>query len=281
MYAKRVLVFSESEGKFGVDGRQLCGMVKFNRTASGCEVTVYVANAKNVGEWWIVISSASGCVAKKLPTLNNFKFAYAESNLAKVGALLVNRSDKAAVVCSASLGDASVNAYAARNYEQLTLNKTDGDAKDDEALVAATDDFFAAEARSVDVESFKKQSARKYRSVEEYSSAFERYYATGREQNYYESVQSEITRLLLEFPPYFPLTNKYANSYFVRIDFPGSDKYFVMGVLQDGGAVRYICYGVPGPREGFSDKDFVYVEGEPCGFWMLYQDAETGQITTL
>ena len=77
------------------------------------------------------------------------------------------------------------------------------------------------------------------------------------------------------------MIRKYKGSFFVRIDFPSSDKYFVLGVLQANGQIRYICYGLPAERDGFEDKDFVFVDNSPVSFWMLFQDADTGQISAL
>ena len=125
------------------------------------------------------------------------------------------------------------------------------------------------------------QADGRYRSVSEYSDAFERFYATGAHCDYYESVRTEIGRVFVQFPPYYPLMRRYRESFFVRIDFPKSDRYFVLGVLQKQGRIRYICYGLPAEREGFSDKDFVYVDSAPTAFWMLFQDADTGQISAI
>ena len=128
---------------------------------------------------------------------------------------------------------------------------------------------------------YKKQSKQKYAALQDYSAAFERYYATGRGENYLLSVKPQLDRLFQSFPAYYPLINKYEQSYFVRIDFPQSDGFFVVGVLTVDKLPKYICYALPGQREGFCDKDFTFVKNEEQGFWMLFQDAENGQITTL
>lgn len=158
--------------------------------------------------------------------------------------------------------DAVGNGLPPTNYEQFVLN---------------TADYYV----DLDINNLRKSADSRYKSVEEYSEAFDRFYASGSATEYYQSVKSEIGKLFVEFPPYFPLINKYADSFFVRIDFPSSERYFVFGVMQKNGNVRYICYGVPAEKDGFDDKDFVYVDNVPTPFWMLFQDADNGQITTL
>ncbi|MCM1043034.1 MAG: hypothetical protein NC350_02355 [Corallococcus sp.] len=285
MYTKKVLIFSETDGRFASFGRQLCGMTKLVYDGGeNVEATVFVTNADTSakGEWWVIISSADRRFARKLDTFDNCKLTLPKINLDAVGCLLVfKQGSRCYVVGDAFIRDAYVNDYARRNAECIIAEETGETAVTDyEKFVAATGDFYG-NAKAVNVESLKRNSAAAYKSVTEYSSAFERYYAAGRGDNYYQSVKSEINKLFTQFPPYFPLINKYKGSFFVRIDFPSSDKFFVLGLLEKDGEVKYICYGLPGDKEGFSDKDFTYVDNSPCGFWMLYQDADTGQITTL
>ena len=151
------------------------------------------------------------------------------------------------------------------------------DASAYEQFVASTENFYD----DVNVTNLKAKADSRYRSVSEYSSAFERYYASGGNAEYYASVREEISKVFVQFPPYYPLIRKYKESFFVRIDFPSSDKFFVLGVLQSKGQIRYICYGLPAEKEEFEDKDFVYVDNAPQAFWMLFQDASTGQISAL
>ena len=148
-----------------------------------------------------------------------------------------------------------------------------------EQFVSSTANFYPDV--TVDVNALKKSADQRYKVVEDYSDAFERFYASGGASNYYQTVKEEIVKVFVQFPPYYPLINRYKGSFFVRIDFPSSEKYFVMGVLQKDNVIKYICYGLPAERDGFSDKDFVFVPGQPTSFYMLFQDANTGQITTM
>ena len=273
MYCKRVVILQQSNARFAERGKELCGMVKFvNR--ENTEVTVFVTNADvtSFGEWWIMVAFTDGIFAKNLSTFNNFVFTLPLHSLDEIGCLLVKREDDCYEVAQGQYGTQNLTNVLRRNIRSCEDNSTPY-----EKFVASTENFY----EGADVEKLKADADGRYKSVEEYSNAFERYYAAGGQDNYYQSVKREIGKVFLQFPPYYPLIRKYRESFFVRIDFPSSAKYFVLGLLQQEGKIRYICYGLPAEKEGFSDKDFVFVNNAPTNFWMLFQDADTGQITTL
>ncbi|MCH5159510.1 MAG: hypothetical protein J1F66_01500 [Clostridiales bacterium] len=282
MYSKRVLILQQSSKRFAERGKELCGLIKLiNNSKDTTDVTVFVTNADlvNFGEWWVALSFNRVCFARQLSTLNNCTFALPQQDLDIVSALLIKREDKCYEAARAYLGD---NACDSLNRQMEFLLRDAGSVESDKAtpyekFVASTADYYDG----LDVNKLKINADSRYKSVSEYSDAFERYYATGGGAEYYESVKAEIGKVFTQFPPYYPLIRKYKGSFFVRIDFPSSDKYFVLGVLEKKGQIKYICYGLPAEKEGFSDKDFVYVEDSPVSFWMLFQDATTGQISAL
>lgn len=282
MYCKRVLILQQTSKRFAERNKELCGLVKLvNNSKDTTDVTVFVTNADvaMLGEWWIALSFNRSCFAQKLSTLNNCTFALPQQNFDNVSALLIKREDKCYEVARAFLGD---NACDALNRQMEFLLRDAGSVESDKAT--AYEKFVASTANyydGLDVSALKVSADARYKSVNEYSNAFERYYASGGGTEYYNSVKTEIGKVFTQFPPYYPLIRKYKGSFFVRIDFPSSDKYFVLGVLERDGQIRYICYGLPAEKEGFSDKDFVFVENAPTSFWMLFQDATTGQISAL
>lgn len=280
MYCKRILILQQSNKRFAQRNKELCGLVKLvNNSKEVTDVTVFVTNADvaMLGEWWVVLSFGRTRFANRLTTLNNCNFTLPLQPLENVSCLLVKREDRCYEAARAYMGENTCDLLY-RQMESLVLPKAEEEqASAYEQFVASTDNFY----QGVDVGQLKLQADERYKSVGDYSTAFERYYASGGNRDYYESVQSEISKVFLQFPPYYPLIRKYKESFFVRIDFPSSDKYFVLGVLQSKGQIRYICYGLPAEKEGFSDKDFVYVDNAPVSFWMLFQDASTGQITAM
>lgn len=282
MYCKRVLILQQTSKRFAERGKELCGLVKLvNNSKDTTDVTVFVTNADvaMLGEWWIALSFNRSCFSKQLSTLNNCTFTLPQQNFDNVSALLIKREDKCYEAARAHIGSDDCDALN-RQMEFLLRDSAsdEGDAATPyEKFVASTADYYDG----LDVNKLKVSADARYKSVSEYSNAFERYYASGGGTGYYDSVKAEIGKVFTTFPPYYPLIRKYKGSFFVRIDFPSSEKYFVLGVLEKDGEIKYICYGLPAEKEGFEDKDFVFVEDNPTSFWMLFQDATTGQISAL
>ncbi len=277
MYCKRVLILQQTKDIFTESGKQLCGMVKLVNCADKTNVTVFVTNVASScqAEWWIMLNFGGKCISRKLTTLANETFSLKHHSLEQVACLLVAQNDKCTEVARAHLGDAILCDMLARQVSSLVNQGM----TEYEQFVSATSNFYPN--FTLDIDALQKTSSQRYKVVEEYSNAFERFYASGGSANYYQSVKEEIVKVFVQFPPYYPLINKYKNCFFVRVDFPNSERYFVMGVLQKQGAIKYICYGLPAERKGIADKDFVLVENSPTSFYMLFQDANTGQITTL
>ncbi len=277
MYCKRILILQQTNARFAEHGKQLCGMVKLVNSANQTKVTVFVTNVNHQidGEWWLLLNFGGRCVSHKLQKLSGDSFSLQHFSLEEVACLLVKKQQSLCEVARAHLGNdnlcATLVGYMHTLSEQ-TLTEY-------EQFVSATNNFYPDV--SVDVGSLKKSAQSRYKVVEEYSDAFEHFYASGGASNYYQTVKGEIVKVFVQFPPYYPLINKYKESFFVRVDFPSSDKYFVMGVLQKQGEIRYICYGLPAEKDGIADKDFIFVQGNPTSFYMLFQDANTGQITTM
>lgn len=282
MYSKRVLILQQTSKRFAERNKELCGLVKLvNNSKDTTDVTVFVTNADvaMLGEWWVALSFNRTCFARQLSTLNNCTFALPQQEFDNVSALLIKREDKCYEAARAYLGDDACDVL--HRQMEFLLRDTASIESDNptayEKFVASTADYYDG----LDVKKLKFNADSRYKSVSEYSNAFERYYASGGGSEYYDSVKTEIGKVFTQFPPYYPLIRRYKGSFFVRIDFPSSEKYFVLGVLERDGQIRYICYGLPAEIEGFSDKDFVYVDNSPVSFWMLFQDASTGQISAL
>lgn len=277
MYCKRILILQQTNSRFAEQGKQLCGMVKLVNSANQTTVTVFVTNAdtKTEGEWWLLLNFGGKCVSHKLQKLANDSFTLQQLSLQEVACLLVKREQSYFEVARAHLGSALLCDALVAHVQ--TLPKTSMTPY--EQFVASTNNFYPDV--TVDVNALKKTAEQRYKVVEEYSDAFERFYASGGATNYYQTVKEEIVKVFVQFPPYYPLINKYQGSFFVRVDFPSSERYFVMGVLQQAGIIKYICYGLPAEKQNIADKDFVFVSNEPTSFYMLFQDANTGQITTM
>ena len=105
------------------------------------------------------------------------------------------------------------------------------------------------------------------------------------EQPYYRTVEKELDNIFGKFPAETCLENMFPESRFAKINY-SNDKYYVVGLIKERGAEKYICYGVPGtyspepPKElkgycSFIPLSVFCLDGE--GYWMMFQDAVSGK----
>ena len=101
---------------------------------------------------------------------------------------------------------------------------------------------------------------------------------------YYESVKKELDVLFKKYPKEEDLCRCIPLSDWIKIEF-SKDKYYTVGIIYDDKKPRYICYGVPTAQRGeppealkgkcsFLPASIFDTDGK--GYWMMYQDAETG-----
>jgi hypothetical protein len=76
------------------------------------------------------------------------------------------------------------------------------------------------------------------------------------------------------------------NSKFCKINFDDNTGHYVFGVIYDDNKPKYLCYGVPAKKDSKPPKELssyyqwlpIDVEEESGdGYYMMYQDASTGQ----
>jgi len=100
---------------------------------------------------------------------------------------------------------------------------------------------------------------------------------------FYERMKDEIDGILSKYPPEKPLEELIEDSKWVRISY-GESGFYVFGVLYTEGKPKYICYGVPTKQsdtppksmEGLASFLPASAEDTKSGYWVMYQDAETG-----
>ncbi len=102
---------------------------------------------------------------------------------------------------------------------------------------------------------------------------------------YYDTVKNQLDALMEKYPPEEDLAASIPFSRWAKISFSG-EKYYVVGVIRDDAKPKYICYGVPAKNHGdppdalkgycsFMPLSVFDLSGK--GYWMMFQDAETGQ----
>ena len=106
---------------------------------------------------------------------------------------------------------------------------------------------------------------------------------------YYDTVRAELEGLFAKYPPETALEQSIPRSRWARVDF-AAGKYYVVGVVRGETHPLYICYGVPAERRQSPPEPLKkYSSYVPVslfapdgkGYWMMFQDAETGRCIHL
>lgn len=101
---------------------------------------------------------------------------------------------------------------------------------------------------------------------------------------YFETVKKYLDMLFEKYPPEEQLAESIPFSRWVKVVF-ARNKYYTVGVISDEKKPKYICYGVPAESYGdppdalkgfcsFMPLSVFDMRGK--GYWMMFQDAETG-----
>ena len=102
---------------------------------------------------------------------------------------------------------------------------------------------------------------------------------------YYAKVQGDLRALFEQYPPEEELAACIPYSRWAKISF-ARGKHYAVGVISDEGRPQYICYGVPAERlseppkalRGFcSFMPLSVFDLHGKGYWMMFQDADTGE----
>ena len=105
-----------------------------------------------------------------------------------------------------------------------------------------------------------------------------------KEMPYYLTAKKELDELFDKFPLDDSLTRYFPDSKWVKI-FYSAEKYYLVGLVKENNIPKYICYGVP---DKYSEKAPNALDGvcsfipnslfdlQGDGYWMIFQDAITG-----
>ena len=102
---------------------------------------------------------------------------------------------------------------------------------------------------------------------------------------YYLGISDRIDELFVVYPAEKGLSEAIPDSEWVKVNYDGED-YYVVGRLKDNGKVRFLGYGVPGkesvkpPKAADGIAQWFPLSGTDGydGYWLFFQDAETGKI---
>lgn len=104
--------------------------------------------------------------------------------------------------------------------------------------------------------------------------------------NFYNMIADQLNEIFDRYPKEDNLCKLIENSYWVKINGDIDNKYYVVGIIKQNNDIKYICYGVPGnyriepPAEMREYSQWLPTDAlNPYdkGYWVMYQDADTGE----
>lgn len=110
------------------------------------------------------------------------------------------------------------------------------------------------------------------------------------EESFFDGIKEQITTLFDKFPEEEILKEIIPESKWAKIDMEDKGEYYVVGLMYENDAIKYVCYGIPGvygdepPKElkGFAQwLPIDCTKSQGFGYWITYQDAETGENVKL
>ena len=183
--------------------------------------------------------------------------------------------------------------------ESVTETLSDGDrfaSEDDTATDAAAEPVYADGENAADVpidaeysktvtENSKTETQNtkdKDSGGADLRSAFSGF-AFNKGENFYVNIRGKLEEIMTINPECKELERLIPDSKWVKVYYD-EDEYYVVGILTEEGAVRYLGYGVPGvegirpPKEAEELCDFLPSGGEEEGYWIMLQKADNGEL---
>lgn len=293
LYLRRIAVLKQANGGFSCDGSGVSGVVRAEQYGKFVNLQISFANFAPLSEGRYVCVFSDGEKTEIFERCENIELENFNIEKGFVFAVLFVRGT-VCTVAEASCGGVKMRlndveriVYEGENpkKEDFFVASTDGDKYCDDAI--AEDNYYEYESvENVDAESGnneeKEQNQRVYEDEKnsDKNKSDEQYIdvvplAKG---DFFERIKDEVERLFCEYPRVSELENVVENSEWIKIDY-GKEKYYVFGVVYDGGEALYLCYGVPAKSEK-KPKSFerggVLIATENMKYWVLYQDAKSG-----
>lgn len=107
---------------------------------------------------------------------------------------------------------------------------------------------------------------------------------------FYNMISEQIDELFFKYPREERLEKLIFESKWVKVDYENNGHYYVIGLIYENSVLQYVCYGVPGeyslepPKELEKYSQWLPLnpkEPEGEGYWIMYQDADTGDAVEL
>ena len=111
----------------------------------------------------------------------------------------------------------------------------------------------------------KQKSINKFKPIELLSG-----YKSTQDKTFFANAKEVLLKIFETYPPCDELNENMADSFWVKVPFK-NQKYFSVGLLQQGGKPRYLAYGVPGRIDRPPDDDgfaFFATRGASISIWV-------------
>lgn len=291
-YTKNIAVIKGLQEGFSSDGGALSGLVRAEKYSSRLRVEVSLLNFASLSEGRYVAAVSDG---KNAEVIENCLFE-GESKVdtsAGFAAVVCYVHGDVRLIASAVCGDfASValglkaeieraeNIAAPAKKEQKPVYEDEALAEENYYEYDKTDEgggTVRARPQEEEDGAEPRQNEEDNRPVE--NAAEKAGLARG---GFYERMKGEIEGLLAAYPPAEELCAAIEGSRWVKISY-GEDSFYVFGIIFSGDSPAYICYGIPASDNSAPPESMrgiaAYLpvkSGYGAGFWVIYQDAETG-----
>lgn len=106
--------------------------------------------------------------------------------------------------------------------------------------------------------------------------------------NFYALIQPQLDELFERFPHFRELEDLVQNTEWIKVSYSDDgSQHYILGKLFDGAVVTHLCYGIPAPSLSTAPPNSLvdYCQWLPIkldepegeGYWVMYQNAETGE----
>lgn len=105
--------------------------------------------------------------------------------------------------------------------------------------------------------------------------------------NFYSLIQPQLDELFEKFPHYKELEDLVENTEWVKVNYSQDGQHYILGKLYDGQIVTHLCYGIPAQSRQSTPPSTLseycqwlptnLKEPDGAGYWVMYQNAETGE----
>ena len=106
-----------------------------------------------------------------------------------------------------------------------------------------------------------------------------------KEKEFYNHIKPKLDELMDTYPHDAELETIIGNSKWAKVDIT-EDDFYVVGLIYEDESPKLICYGVPDENKNnppscqHNSRQWLELEKNGRGYWMMYQDAESGKTLT-